>query len=194
VINSKGDSGLLLLLEKFDNISTRNYAIIITAVIQVYFVYIWVYAFQKAELPDSPLPWLMILAKIGLAYVTYKLFIYKDGKLLALGCLLPVIVVITTYGFYFTSPEKISPIVGGFVTMFVFINLFFLYRYIKIPDAIKWTYGKNHKVWLALLILAIMVYGLLRIESGLPIISSMFVCLTFHAQNKISNLPRKNSA
>jgi len=92
--------------------------------------------YTRSASPESFF-WLVILIKIGIGYLVYRLYRLNNRNLVFSGPALAALLVIAAYVVYFLSPDTTSPVVGGYNTIFLAVNLLFLIGYWRYPDVIQ---------------------------------------------------------
>jgi hypothetical protein len=132
--------------DQVTNTSSRKHALIIVAIFELYFVYSYVISFFLTNTSPYSFWWITALVKIGLGYLTYKLYTSQNKIWAILGAGLTVAVIVTTTIISSISPNVLSPVFGGVLFFLLPANTLFLYRYCKNREAIKLHMNKYYIV------------------------------------------------
>jgi hypothetical protein len=133
--------------DQIKNIPAKTHTLIIGAIFEVFFLYFGVTSFMKLGIATYSLWWLSILVKIGLGYLTYRLYSSQKTILAIFGAVLALLLVLTSYITFWISPNSgLSLLVGGYIVFLFTSNTFFIYRYFKNRAAIKLSESKYYFV------------------------------------------------
>ena len=121
-------------LSKID-ISSKLKSLSYSSIFEFYFLVSIISYLLRQGLPKNT-DWLIILLiKVALGYLSYRLYISKDKKTAVKGVLLVLVLIAVPYIMPFINPI-ISTTLGGYATVLLSANTFFFIRYFKNPQVI----------------------------------------------------------
>jgi len=112
------------------------YTLVLVALFEIYFLYSGISGSIQNEIQNPQYLWLRLISKVLLGFLVYKLYTAGNKKLAVSGAFLTVAILATIYVVYVVSPDRESPILGGFFFFVISVNTFFLIRYLRHPEFI----------------------------------------------------------
>jgi hypothetical protein len=118
------------------NILSRLKILLPSISFECYYLIWYVTYFARDGCPENFLWLVSFFIKTGLGYLVYRLYVSPRNKIAILGPSLVLAVVIVVYIIFFVSPDVLSPVIGGYGSLLLSANSFFLFRYSRHPDII----------------------------------------------------------
>jgi len=147
--------------------------------------------FIRYDLPENSIWLIIFFIKIGLGYIVYRLYISSSKKVAALGISLIIVLMIATYVVFYLSRDTLSPIVGGYSSVLLSANSFFLFRYWRYP-AITETRLERSGWYKKIILITVLIFVawatielIAGVESGLRQTGVALFWIGFHTSTGI---------